>query len=278
MSHDFSEIPLGRTIPTVDSYTPSLLYPIPRWDARELLELDDETMPFRGVDIWNAYELSWLDERGKPEVALAQIVVPANSRFLIESKSLKLYLNSLNNTCFKHRTEVIRTLEQDLSQVAHAPVLVHLASPQEVVGTAIAELPGTCLDALPLEIHDYRPDPALLQLASTATGTVLTETLYTHLFRSNCPVTHQPDWASVLVRYHGPAIEHESLLRYLVGYRNHADFHEQCVERIFVDIWRRCQPAQLSVYARFTRRGGLDINPFRTNFEEPLGNLRLFRQ
>ncbi len=274
----YDETPLGRKSDYVKDYTPALLCPIPRWDGRESLELENpEALPFRGVDVWNHYEVSWLDGKGLPQVGVAAILVPANSRFIIESKSMKLYFNSLNFTRFERKSDFIQLLEADLSQAAQAPVQVTLHSAQTLEGTAIGELPGICLDQQDLSFDNkaFVLNPLHLQADPKE---VVSEQLYSHLLRSNCPVTHQPDWGSVLIRYRGPAINHSGLLRYIVSYRDHADFHEQCVERIFMDILRQCQPSQLTVYARYTRRGGLDINPFRSNFEEWPANMRLFRQ
>jgi 7-cyano-7-deazaguanine reductase len=276
METSYTDSPLGRSTEYPDRYTPSLLCPIPRWDGREALDVDmGKPLPFRGVDIWNHYEVSWLDEHGKPVVALAEILVPANSRFIIESKSMKLYFNSLNFEHFSHRSDFIARVEADLSQVAQAPVQVMLFMPENRAAFAVGDLPGECLDALPLACKEFTPSPDRLKARPDH---IVSETLYSNLLRSNCPVTRQPDWASIMVRYRGPAIDHSGLLAYIVSYRNHADFHEHCVERIFMDILRRCEPTELTVYARYTRRGGLDINPFRTNTDDRPDNVRLFRQ
>lgn len=276
METSYTDSPLGRSTEYPDRYTPSLLCPIPRWDGRETLDVDmGKPLPFRGVDIWNHYEVSWLDEHGKPVVALAEILVPANSRFIIESKSMKLYFNSLNFEHFSHRSDFIARVEADLSQVAQAPVQVMLFMPENRAAFAVGDLPGECLDALPLVCKEFTLSPDRLKARSDH---IVSETLYSNLLRSNCPVTRQPDWASIMVRYRGPAMDHTGLLAYIVSYRNHADFHEHCVERIFMDILRRCEPMELTVYARYTRRGGLDINPFRTNTDDRPDNIRLFRQ
>lgn len=274
-SHLFEDTPLGRQSEYPSSYSPALLAPIPRWDGRELLDMDVEKLPFRGMDIWNAYEVSWLNEQGKPEVAVAEIQIPCTSRFLIESKSMKLYFNSLNQHRFVRRGDVIATLEEDLSKAAQGPVAVKLLSPQMLLNQPITDFPGECIDGLNVSIEHYQPAPELLKADATD---IVSESLFSHLLKTNCPVTHQPDWASVLIRYRGGRIDHASLLKYLISFRNHADFHEHCVERIFMDIQQQCQPQALTVYARYTRRGGLDINPFRSTYEEPLGNFRLFRQ
>jgi 7-cyano-7-deazaguanine reductase len=246
---------LGREVAYPSHYDPTLLFPIPRAGARAELGLDNAALPFTGHDRWHAYELGWLDLRGKPQVATATLTVPQDSPALIESKSLKLYLNSLNAARFASAETVCAQIAQDVSARAGAPVTVALGLP--ALGHDIDAL---LLDTLEMDIDDYGPpNPAHL----AAGGNVVTETLVSHLLKSNCPVTGQPDWGSVVLRYQGPRIDREGLLRYLVSFRDHAGFHEQCVERIFADVSARCAPAKLSVEARYTRRGGLDINPWR---------------
>ncbi|MCK0538849.1 NADPH-dependent 7-cyano-7-deazaguanine reductase QueF [Alcanivorax quisquiliarum] len=274
MSNPFSDTPLGRKTEYLDQYTPSLLCPIPRWDAREELELDAH-LPFHGMDVWNAYELSWLDNRGKPVVAMAEIRVACVSRNLIESKSLKLYLNSFANTRFADRRAVQQAIEKDLGHTADGPVDVRVLTLEEAARQPAWEPQGTLLDGIELEVEGFEPDASLLM---TEQGAERTEVVYSHLLRSRCPVTAQPDWATVIIRYTGAPISHASLLRYLISFRNHDGFHEQVIEQIFLDIQRQCAPRQLSVNGRFTRRGGLDINPFRSNFEELPANLRVVRQ
>ena len=253
--------PLGKAVAYAEHYDPSLLFPIPRQGKRAEIGLAEAALPFVGEDIWNAYELSWLDLRGKPVVALAHFIVPAVSPNLIESKSLKLYLNSFNQTRLAGVDELVATLTRDLSAAAGAPVLVHVAPlatrPQRPMGYP----KGILLDGLEIDVDLYTPEPALLS-ADTSRAPV-TETLYSHLLKSNCLVTGQPDWAMLVVRYTGAPIDREGLLRYIISFRQHNEFHEQCVERVFVDILRQCQPGALSVFARYTRRGGLDINPYR---------------
>jgi len=251
---------LGKSVAYVGSYDPSLLFPIARADNRALLGIDDQ-LPFLGVDIWNAYELSWLDARGKPRVALAEFRVPVASPNIIESKSFKLYLNSYMQTRIAD-TDTLRTqLAADLSAAAGAPVSVVLATPTSKQAALIENLAGEVIDDLPIEISHYGPPrPDFLYGNPDA---VVEESVVSHLFKSNCPVTGQPDWASVQIHYVGPRLGRDGLLRYLVSYREHNDFHEHCVERIFMDILAQCGPSKLSVYARYTRRGGLDINPFR---------------
>lgn len=246
---------LGREVAYPSHYDPKLLFPIARAGARAELGLDGAALPFTGHDRWHAYELGWLDLRGKPQVATATLTVPADSPNLIESKSLKLYLNSLNAARFASVGQVCAQVAQDLSAQAGAPVAVTPGLP--VLGHDSHAL---LLDTLELDIDDYGPpNPAYL----SAAGDTVTETLVSHLLKSNCPVTGQPDWGSVVLRYTGPRIDRPGLLRYLVSFRDHAGFHEQCVERIFADLAARCAPARLSVEARYTRRGGLDINPWR---------------
>ncbi|RYF09814.1 MAG: NADPH-dependent 7-cyano-7-deazaguanine reductase QueF, partial [Deltaproteobacteria bacterium] len=245
--------PLGRDLGYARSYDPDLLYPIKRSLGRDAIGVP-RPLPFTGDDVWTAYELSWLDCRGKPGVAVAELRIAADSDYLIESKSLKLYLNSLSATRFTDVAAVHRLIERDLSGAAARPVQVRLYLPEhDTEPLAAAPLQGTCIDGLTVKIETYHVDPDTL----CATGHVVDETLYSHLFRSNCPVTGQPDWASVMVHYRGPRMSHSGLLRYLVSYREHAALHEQCVERIFMDILAHCRPNALSVYARFTRRGGL---------------------
>jgi len=273
---------LGKTSAYVDQYDASLLFPIPRQTKRDEIGVTGQP-PFFGADLWTAYELSWLNPRGKPQVALARITVPAESTHIVESKSFKLYLNSFNNTRLVDAKEVQTRMRQDLSAaVWHggpvmASVGVQLVLPDQFDREPIHELDGLNLDRLDLECDIYQPTPSLL--GATAGEAPVTETLTSNLLKSNCLVTGQPDWASVRIAYSGPQINQAGLLRYLVSFRNHNEFHEQCVERIFMDVWQQCQPSRLAVYARYTRRGGLDINPWRTSHPQavPL-NVRTARQ
>jgi 7-cyano-7-deazaguanine reductase len=271
-----SILPLGRTSVYKDQYDPALLCPVPRTLKREEIGLASP-LPFGGYDIWNAYELSWLTPKGKPVVAMGEFHVPCGSKNLIESKSFKLYLNSFNQTRFATFAEVKNLLAEDLGKVAGAPVTVRLIDSGEFAGESLCTLPGRCIDDLDIAVDRYALDPSLLDGASDP-GRIVEETLHSHLLKSNCLITSQPDWGSVLVRYRGPRIDPAALLRYIISFRQHNEFHEQCVERIFVDLMRRCHPQHLTVYARYTRRGGLDINPFRSNFENEFANLRLARQ
>ncbi|MBL7249277.1 NADPH-dependent 7-cyano-7-deazaguanine reductase QueF [Alloalcanivorax sp. C16-2] len=269
------DTPLGRNSDFIDEYTPSLLCPVPRWDARESLELEDTTLPFHGMDIWNAYELSWLNEKGKPLVALAELIVPCTSPNIIESKSLKLYLNSFANSRFDSRDRVVATIAKDLAEVAGAPVDVRVLTLREAEREPAWEEHGQLVDTLDVAFDhfEYRPELLLTDQGPEQTGV-----LVSHLLRSHCPVTNQPDWGTVQVRYTGRPISPASFLRYVVSLRNHQGFHEQIVEQVFVDLSRHCAPRQLSVYGRFTRRGGLDINPFRSNYEDTPANRRTIRQ
>jgi 7-cyano-7-deazaguanine reductase len=276
MSEDELNLPLGRATPYRDEYDPGLLCPFPRAPKRVELGLGG-ALPFTGFDLWNAYELSWLTPAGKPVVAMAEFRFPCTSPYLVESKSLKLYLNSFSQTNCDDFSAVAVLLERDLAAASGAPVTVLLRPLAAGSAAPLVDFPGRCLDDLEVAIDRYTLAPELLAGAADP-GQIVAETLHSHLLKSNCLVTRQPDWASVLIRYRGPRLDPAALLRYLVSYRQHSEFHEQCVERIFVDLLRYCRPEQLTVYARYTRRGGLDINPFRSNFESELPNWRLARQ
>ncbi len=271
-----ANLPLGKLTLYKSEYDPGLLCPIPRQLKREEIGLTDD-LPFHGVDIWNAYELSWLTPQGKPVVAMGELRIPCESANLIESKSIKLYLNSFNQTRFDDFESVRALMSQDLGGAAGAPVDVRLLSAAAFATESFATLPGQCIDELDIKIDHYSLNAELLKGAADPRQQV-SETLHSHLLKSNCLVTNQPDWGSLLVRYQGAKIDQEALLRYLISFRQHNEFHEQCVERIYTDLIRFCQPEQLTVYARYTRRGGLDINPYRSNFEYDVENLRLARQ
>lgn len=273
-SNPMDTLSLGKSVEYIEHYDPSLLQPVPRQINRAEIGLLDEQLPFRGTDQWNGYELSWLNAKGKPCIAILQCAVPAESPNLIESKSFKLYLNSFNQTRFNNDQEVIDNIRIDLSHCAGANVDVSLVYPSEFDRLSVTQMLGTCIDELDVNINSYTYDPSLL----STTSNLVTETLVSHLLKSNCLITNQPDWGSVLIHYRGAQINQANLLRYLVSFRNHNEFHEQCIERIFCDIQKMCSPEALTVYARYTRRGGLDINPFRSNFEQPYANLRLARQ
>lgn len=261
MTPPLSHAPLGQTVGYPAHYDPTLLFPIERAPARDELGLVGDTLPFEGMDVWNAYEVSWLDLQGKPRVALARFEVPATSPSLIESKSLKLYLNSYNQSRYADEQAVQAQIRDDLSRAAGAAVVVDIIAPNRYGELRLGEPEGRVIDDLPVAIDTYTPDAGLLRCDPQAG--VVDESLISRLLKSNCPVTGQPDWATVEVRYRGPALDPASLLRYIVSFRQHSGFHEQCVERMFVDIQARCRPEALSVHARYTRRGGLDINPWR---------------
>jgi 7-cyano-7-deazaguanine reductase len=266
--------PLGKRSAYIDRYTPELLFPIARKVKRDEIHVP-ELLPFYGYDLWNAFELSWLDSLGKPVVATAVIIFPADSDFLIESKSLKLYFNSFNQTAFNTTDEVKNTITSDLSKAVNKPVSVNITLLQKNPSEIFSSLEGVCLDELAIQIDTYQPNPNFL----VANQPVVTETVHSHLLKSNCLVTGQPDWGSVEIHYTGPQINHAGLLKYIVSFRGHNEFHEQCVERIFMDILTRCNPSELSVFARYTRRGGLDINPYRsTSSDFSIRNPRLTRQ
>ncbi len=262
-------LPLGQNSSYPDQYNPSLLFPIPRSENRLKLNIQpNQALPFIGVDLWNAFELSWLNQRGKPQIALAEFQIPADSPNMIESKSFKLYLNSLNNARFEDANEVKEKITTDLSMVAGSKILTRINSTEFAAKKGIQEMGGVLLDRLDIEIDPYlAADPVLLEV--NASFGPVEQCLVSHLLKSNCPVTGQPDWASVQIRYQGRPILEEGLLRYLIGFRQLGEFHEHCVETIFCDIKRQCKPEKLSVYARYTRRGGLDINPFRTDHNAP---------
>ncbi|MGE5469888.1 MAG: NADPH-dependent 7-cyano-7-deazaguanine reductase QueF [Bacteroidota bacterium] len=268
--------PLGKATAYRSDYAPELLYPIPRQLKRDELGIAGDALPFIGEDLWNAYELSWLNPKGKPVVAVGTFRVPADSPQLIESKSFKLYLNSFNQTRFADPDEVAAILGRDLSAAAGGNVRVRLEPLSGQPSAGIAYPPGDCLDDLDIACDRYSPAPELLACED---GPSVEETLYSHLLKSNCLVTGQPDWAMVVIRYRGRPLARAGLLRYIVSFRQHNEFHEQCVERIFTDLLRHCRPESLAVHARYTRRGGLDINPFRSTGEfGPPDNVREIRQ
>lgn len=271
-----SGLTLGKTTDYRDTYDASLLQGVPRSLNRDPLGLKADNLPFHGADIWTLYELSWLNANGLPQVAVGQVELDYASLNLVESKSFKLYLNSFNQTRFASWDEVRSTLQRDLSACAQGAVSVTLYRVDELEGQPVAHFAGLCIDDQDIAIDNYEFDAALL--TDAASDDVVEETLVSHLLKSNCLITHQPDWGSVQIQYRGAQIDREKLLRYLVSFRHHNEFHEQCVERIFTDIQRFCQPESLSVYARYTRRGGLDINPWRSNTDFVPATGRLARQ
>jgi 7-cyano-7-deazaguanine reductase len=274
---------LGRASAYADRYDAGLLFPIARATQREAMGIAADALPFFGADLWTAFELSWLNARGKPQLAIAHFTVPCETPNIIESKSFKLYLNSFNSTVFADAEAVRERLRTDLSEASWrgsdraAGIGVKLVAPDMFEREQVHELDGLDLDRLDIECTQYQPAPELL--ASDSTQVPVTETLTSRLLKSNCLVTGQPDWGSVQIRYSGPPIDQAGLLGYIVSFRDHNEFHEPCVERMFTDIWSRCRPTKLAVYARYTRRGGLDINPFRTSWPQALpANTRMARQ
>jgi 7-cyano-7-deazaguanine reductase len=283
MNIDPTQSQLGKASAYIDQYDASLLFPINRQPKRDEIGVTS-TPIFFGADLWTVYELSWLNSKGKPQVALAHITLPADSPNIIESKSFKLYLNSFNNTRLEGQDHGVQALHDllahDLSDAAGARVAVKIElfplNMERDKRPIIAAFEGVPLDRLDIECSHYTPAP---QLLTTLDEPPIEETVYSDLLKSNCLVTGQPDWGSVHISYYGAPIDHAGLLQYIVSFRNHNEFHEQCVERLFMDIWSRCQPTRLTVYARYTRRGGLDINPYRTSFPGVLpANVRHARQ
>ena len=273
---------LGKASAYVDQYDATLLFPIPRAGKRAEIGIAD-VPPFFGADLWTAFEVSWLNLRGKPQVALVHFTIPCESPNIVESKSFKLYLNSFNNTRFGDASEVQARLRADISEAVWrgaphpATVGVKLIAPELFDQEPVHELDGLSLDRLDVECTRYQPAPDLLKAQFDEAP--VTEVLTSNLLKSNCLVTGQPDWGSVRIAYTGPQIDQERLLQYIVSFRNHNEFHEQCVERIYMDLWTRCQPIKLEVYARYTRRGGLDINPWRTSHPQAMPkNVRTARQ
>lgn len=268
---------LGKQSAYESHYDANLLFILPRDEKRQELGIS-ASPPFYGFDLWNHYEVSWLNNKGKPMVAIAEVIYDCMSPGLVESKSLKLYFNSLNNTQFKHAKHVEETIKQDLERALKTPVVVNIIPIEQINQATINPcFTGGCLDKLDVECSIYEVEPALL----TSSAEITDETVYSNLLKSNCLVTGQPDWGSIQIHYRGPKINHEGLLKYIISYRNHNEFHEQCIERIFMDIMKCCQPETLTVYGRYTRRGGLDINPLRTtnpSINSHGRNKRLVRQ
>jgi 7-cyano-7-deazaguanine reductase len=253
---------LGKQSEYASAYSPDLLQAVPRSLNRQELDIVD-SQPFVGEDVWHAYELSWLNAKGKPVVALGRFSISSASTNIVESKSFKLYLNSFNQSRFDSIEQVESLMVADLSKTADGEFSVELFGPDQTSVFPTTELPGNCIDGIDIEVAEFSLNPELLKLTNDQSA--VTETLHSHLLKSNCLITNQPDWASVIIEYTGRAIDRESLLQYLVSFRMHNEFHEQCVERIFCDISKYCEPKELSVQALYTRRGGLDINPFSTS-------------
>ncbi|MGJ8692207.1 MAG: NADPH-dependent 7-cyano-7-deazaguanine reductase QueF [Thalassotalea sp.] len=279
-TEELQKLQLGKSTAYISEYTPNLLQGVARSLNRDELQLDDTKLPFIGEDVWYGYEISWLNLKGKPMVAVGEFRFPYHSKALVESKSFKLYLNSFNQSRFKSIDEVKAHMVSDLSKVAGAKAQVRLFPVSECPALELLVLPATCIDDLDIEISDYHFDAALLHNKDQTSRqqSVISETLVSHLLKSNCLITNQPDWASVYISYKGQGIDHESLLRYLISFRQHNEFHEQCVERIFTDLLKTFQLTELTVFARYTRRGGLDINPFRSTHLKQAPFARTIRQ
>ena len=269
-----AKLPLGQNVDYPDKYAPDALCSISRAESRRTIGLVDD-LPFQGVDIWNAWELTWLGDGNLPVVALAEIRVPADSPCIVESKSLKLYLNSFSMSRFQSATEVSKLIENDLGACVGSTVDVVVSPVNRSEARRVSRLAGDRLDSMDVTCSAWQVDASLLQADPE---TVVAEDLHTHLLRTLCPVTSQPDIGSLQISYRGPKIDRASLLQYIVSYRQHSDFHEACVERMFIDLMSRCAPLQLSIHARYQRRGGIDINPFRSNTGATPLSLRLWRQ
>ncbi len=274
---ELNRLSLGKATKYTENYSPSLLQAVPRSLNRDSLALTNENLPFVGEDIWYGYELSWLNTQGKPVVALAEFRFPCNSPNLVESKSFKLYLNSFNQSKFSSKQDVIETLTKDLSQCAGLNAKVSLFTLANCPPLAITPNDAYCIDEIDIAIEHYDYQPEILTEKVKQTS-FKEEYLVSHLLKSNCLITNQPDWASLYIHYKGEAINHSALLKYIISFRKHNEFHEQCVERIFCDLQKYYALEELTVFARYTRRGGLDINPFRSTHLQTAPNLRTIRQ
>lgn len=266
--------PLGEKTKYIYHYTPELLFPVSRSLARDKIGLQSDSLPFHGIDIWNSFELSWLNPQGKPVIGGGEFIFPCDTENLVESKSFKLYLNSFNQSPFDSLDQVQETIANDLEKFCglRGEMKIYTVEECEKLPTGIPD--GKCLDDLDITTDTYEVDPEFLVTSEED----VEETLYSHLLKSNCLATGQPDWGMILIKYAGPKIDAAGLLKYIISFRNHSGFAEHCVEHIYVDIMKRCQPKKLTVYARYTKRGGLDINPFRSNFEKPYTNVKIVRQ
>ncbi len=276
-SIELNDLSLGKPTEYCSEYNPSLLQAVPRSLNRDGLGIEANNLKFKGEDVWYGYELSWLNSKGKPIVAVAEFRFDCTSPNIVESKSFKLYLNSFNQSKFATWDEVKKLLTQDLSNTSGSQAKVSLFKVDECEPLAIAPINANCIDDIDVSIDAYEIDSALLALSHTINN-VEDKTLISHLLKSNCLITNQPDWASIYISYSGKEIDEAALLRYLISFRQHNEFHEQCVERIFTDIMATCKPDKLSVFARYTRRGGLDINPYRSTETSVAPALRTLRQ
>ncbi len=273
---ELDKLTLGKTTEYTGTYNRDLLQGIPRKLNRSELNLNNNALPFNGEDIWYGYELSWLNTKGKPVVAVAEFTCPCTSPNMVESKAFKLYLNSYNQSCFPSAQVVEDQLQQDLSAITGAPSQVKLFTIDQCPPLSLRSLEAICIDDQDIEISHYQLQPELLTTVKNTE--IINESLVSHLLKSNCLITNQPDWATIYIDYRGKKIAHSALLQYLISFRQHNEFHEQCVERIFCDIQQYCQPEELTVYARYTRRGGLDINPYRTTTQNKAPLARTLRQ
>ena len=277
-ANELSELTLGKTTSYISEYTPNLLQGVPRSLNRDSLQLKNNQLPFIGEDVWYGYEVSWLNLQGKPVVAVAEFRFPCTSQALVESKSFKLYLNSFNQSRFASKYDVVTLMIKDLSAIAGETAKVQLFDVDNCPALAIQSLDTVCIDDLDITIDDFAFNADLLAIENSAVQEKTSEQLVSHLLKSNCLITNQPDWATIYIDYQGQKIPHENLLKYLISFRQHNEFHEQCVERIFTDLMQYFQLEALTVFARYTRRGGLDINPFRSTHLKHAPLARTLRQ
>jgi len=280
-SKELSELTLGKTTEYCSEYNPNLLQAVPRSLNRDDLSLAEDPLPFIGEDVWYGYELSWLNNKGKPVVAVAEFRFACTSPNLVESKSFKLYLNSFNQSKFTRVDDVEKILIRDLSATAGVQAQVKLFTVEQcsALEITLTNQEVICIDEEDITVDNYQYQADFLEQAQVnSSAEIINENLVSHLLKSNCLITNQPDWASVYISYQGAAIDHSVLLRYLISFRQHNEFHEQCVERIFCDLQKYCQLETLTVFARYTRRGGLDINPFRSTHISCAPHARTLRQ
>ena len=274
MTNKITDSNLGQDTQYPEQYDPTLLFPIARAETRQGSPAE-KTPAWIGGDIWTAFEVSWLDSKGKPIVAIASFEFPQTNHYLIESKSFKLYLNSFNQSEFDRVDEVATHFKQDLSKASGGTVNVEIKLSHEWNDCQVINIPGASVDELDVDIDTYEPNAALLQLKDGAGNDAeQVNILYSNLLKSKCPVTNQPDWGTVIIAYKGKTIDPAAFLKYIVSYRLHNGFHELCVEEIYCDLLTQCAPDKLFVMARYTRRGGLDINPWRASDEEIIESVK----
>jgi len=277
-SKDLTQLTLGKKTNYISKYNADLLQAVPRSLNRNDLELQTNNLPFQGEDVWYGYELSWLNPQGKPIVAVAEFRFPCISPNLVESKSFKLYLNSFNQSTFTSWQQVEEILAKDLSLTSGAAAKVSLFKVDKASPFEIANVNSNCIDDIDIVVNNYDYDNLLLKDIQSPKGLIVEENLVSHLLKSNCLITNQPDWASIFIKYKGEKINHQTLLKYIISFRQHNEFHEQCVERIFTDLSEYGHFEELTIFARYTRRGGLDINPFRSSIINTAPNMRTLRQ